>query len=514
MFSVVIPITELSDFVLNNIRVLSVAPQVKQILLVNISTSMLELKRKIPKVEVIQLYNMDTYQALSQVTKEFVEQSNVIILDNNIQVNSKFIQKLTTHYAAGHIYTFKVNDIFPNNSVIIDKRLGNKLSPSMYTIMAVAFEKQAAANVNFFSDGDLIDFVWRMADNGVKTQQLSQVLVHRVVDANSFVAVDTAKKRRQIPKPPPNAAVARSKRTTVIKPNVNGVPVPLRQRDTKPVEAGDIKYSILMPYYNRHVLLNNTLKSFKYWYKYRNDFEVIIIEDSKNANDKALHTKLFKITNKFKDFPIRVIKNEADAINPACHFNRGVEVAKGDYIILTNPDGIHLDDILNGFDRRFRENDNYYVVCACINGDIIQQNIDTDYKDMKVYYSEWYQHTVHRNANFHFCSCMSKDNYLSFGGFDEDYNDGYAVEDVDFLERINVADHIIMCPADDLLTVHQSHGIVRPTDWYPLHIANKRLFVQKWGKQSGAVHPKPVLDRHYPLEEVKKARQKIAKGKT
>ena len=47
-----------------------------------------------------------------------------------------------------------------------------------------------------------------------------------------------------------------------------------------------IKYSIILPYYNRKQLLTTTLLSFEKFYKSREDIEIIIIDDGSNENHR------------------------------------------------------------------------------------------------------------------------------------------------------------------------------------------------------------------------------------
>ena len=50
-----------------------------------------------------------------------------------------------------------------------------------------------------------------------------------------------------------------------------------------------LKYSILMPYYKRLGQLHYTLVSYVHYYKNRDDYEVVIAEDAKNANYMQEH---------------------------------------------------------------------------------------------------------------------------------------------------------------------------------------------------------------------------------
>ena len=49
-----------------------------------------------------------------------------------------------------------------------------------------------------------------------------------------------------------------------------------------------MKYSIIMPYYDRRYQLKKTLESFCIFYSYRQDYEVVLVEDGKNVNDDII----------------------------------------------------------------------------------------------------------------------------------------------------------------------------------------------------------------------------------
>ena len=149
------------------------------------------MKRLIPKVEIIQLYNLDVYSAVSKTIEEYATQENIIFLDSNIQISKKFIQSITNHFAPNNLYTFKVNDIHPNNTVHADVRLGNKITPAMFNIGAVAFQKSDAQKVGSFKNGDLVDFAYRMVDKGITIKHLNQVLCYRVTN-NTHIIIDSA----------------------------------------------------------------------------------------------------------------------------------------------------------------------------------------------------------------------------------------------------------------------------------------------------------------------------------
>ena len=54
-----------------------------------------------------------------------------------------------------------------------------------------------------------------------------------------------------------------------------------------------IKYTFVMPYYRRGVQFYNTLASLRYYYGDRNDWDIVIVEDSKNDDQLSSLVKLF-----------------------------------------------------------------------------------------------------------------------------------------------------------------------------------------------------------------------------
>lgn len=223
-----------------------------------------------------------------------------------------------------------------------------------------------------------------------------------------------------------------------------------------------VKYSIVMPYLKRDGWLFNTLVSYNHHYKNRNDYEVIIVEDIKNIENNEEHNKLKEVLKFFtinadKYIDIKLIKsNFVDNHNPAPLFNLGVKNASGKYIVITNPEGFHKDNILAGFDSIFDEKPECYVVCGCLN--IHRFKLFTElFEDFRYEPLAWYQHSKYRNAMFHFCSCLSKENYKKIGGFDERFAKGFAYDDDDLRETIK-ENNIQFVIRDDLLTFHQAHA--------------------------------------------------------
>ncbi len=238
------------------------------------------------------------------------------------------------------------------------------------------------------------------------------------------------------------------------------------------------KYSIIMPYFRRVSLLNNTLVSYQHHYDNRNDWEVIVAEDAKNLDYLNEHENLENLLNKFKDkINITHFVTKVKVFNPAPYFNEAFKVSKGEFIIITNPECVHMTNILKGLDDSFNKDENSYIVCACLN--VTSRGPIDKFENYRFQGGSWYQHSVSRNCQIHFCTAMSRKNYEKLGGFDEEFAHGVSCEDEDFIQRIKLSDMNIVT-RDDLLTHHQSHEQINTTKEHEeLHKKNWDLCVKK-----------------------------------
>jgi len=229
-----------------------------------------------------------------------------------------------------------------------------------------------------------------------------------------------------------------------------------------------VKYSVIMPYHNRAAQLKNTLHAFRDWYSGRNDYEVIVVEDPKNLLDRALHSELVSILT---EYPwTRLVSFEsAPFYNPSPLYNKGAEASAGRYLLLTNPECRHVSDVFGGLDEEFDQGDNCYVICAC------------RAMDQRRNFWRWYQHSVHRNACYHFCSAISRFNYWRAGGFDERFRDGYGYEDNAFRDRVRKLG-VPFITRDDLIVEHQWHVKVRPPNYREALRKNRILYEEEYGK--------------------------------
>jgi hypothetical protein len=268
-----------------------------------------------------------------------------------------------------------------------------------------------------------------------------------------------------------------------------------------------VKYSILMPYYDRLEQLRCTMASFEHHYRERDDLEVIIIEDRKNPDDLADYLREYqkRILSEGIQFQLCHI-SEVDFIpDPgtdywtACHlYNLAALRARGDYLIITNPECFHKDDVLIGLDKEFTRNPDIYVVCSCQavkNLKFLEPERfeSLQYETEKIDGSVWLQHSKFHHHLLNYCNAMSARNYWLMNGFDLQFCAGYAFGDNDFRDRVILLD-IDIINRDDLVTLHQWHqrfNMCVPNEEYrPWHDRNKQIYMKL---KNGREHYSKIL---------------------
>lgn len=227
-----------------------------------------------------------------------------------------------------------------------------------------------------------------------------------------------------------------------------------------------MKYSVIFPYYKRPQILGKSLFSLQKHYESRRDFEVIFVLDLKNT--AAERDEFFSHLEPFWD-KMRIVVMDTDiyTYNSCRSYNIASERAKGDYLVISNPECIHKTNILAGLDEEFGRDPNVYVICAC-------EAITDDGT-----FCSWYQHSIHNNRLLHFCSAISKDNFKKIGGFDEEYIYGIAYEDDEWRARVQHAKHRIIL-RDDLIVSHIEHSREYASSRSELIRKNCELYKSKW----------------------------------
>ncbi|MGV8915160.1 MAG: glycosyltransferase family 2 protein [Kaistella sp.] len=247
--------------------------------------------------------------------------------------------------------------------------------------------------------------------------------------------------------------------------------------------------SIVTAYYNRKQLFINTLKSIQS----QNSealLEVIAVDDGSDENER--------LEDIIPEFPflkvIRLEKKNKWYHNSCIPFNIGFKAAKGNKIIIQNPECFHYGDIINYTEKNLTAEN--YLSFACFSLDKNSTNgIENIFKDKSVAEiikknnhavvedgdAGWYNHSVHRKKGYHFCTGITKENLQSLGGFDELFSLGIAYDDDDLLSRI-LKKQLNIQFIDEELVLHQNHYSPASNSFqnreYKMHlmVRNQRLF--------------------------------------
>ena len=237
------------------------------------------------------------------------------------------------------------------------------------------------------------------------------------------------------------------------------------------------KISIVMAYYNRKQQTIKTLKGFEKMYAGNYNFEVVIVDD--NSNDE---NRLEEDIKQFS-FPINLIvisaEEKGDRINPCIAYNKGFAEATGEIIIIQNPECYHVGDILKHTLENLDEQDYFSYSCFTANSPEISQEmiksenvfelikkqefLDKNVTD-KSTLMNWYNHptdTAHggRNTAYHFCNTIYKSKLDLIGGFDKRFADGYCFDDDELLLAVkyNLKLDIKIIKPEKCFVIHQYH---------------------------------------------------------
>jgi glycosyltransferase involved in cell wall biosynthesis len=208
-----------------------------------------------------------------------------------------------------------------------------------------------------------------------------------------------------------------------------------------------MKISIIILYYNRRPQLLNTLKSIQSS-SLKNDTEVIIIDDASDKKHEIIDLPSLYPDLNFKIYSFK--KEEKWWSCPVVPVNKGISMATGDNILLLCAECMLVGDVLKDIQDRIKEND--YLVYATFALDK-ESSEKINYSQLK---GMWYQHSIHNNRGFNFCSAMTRKDMLDLGGFDERYGWGVSYGDDDFILRVKRKGMNII-PIDNPLCFHQWH---------------------------------------------------------
>lgn len=236
--------------------------------------------------------------------------------------------------------------------------------------------------------------------------------------------------------------------------------------------------SIVMAYFNRRNLLLETLKSIER--SSVDDYEIIIVDDAGSERIDDLQCEKIKV--------IRIEPKDKWYHNSCIPFNIGFKHARGDVVMIQNPECLHVHDVLRYVTDHITDKNYISISCYSINEQATKYISVEDHVEMlrrmpqqsADNYTGWYNHPVYRPVHYHFCSAITKRNLGILGGFDERYAFGTGYEDDDLIDRIRRWG-LEMIIADQVSVIHQWHPKV-----YDMNIReHKDMF-----KLNGQLHKK------------------------
>jgi hypothetical protein len=229
--------------------------------------------------------------------------------------------------------------------------------------------------------------------------------------------------------------------------------------------------SLIWPYWQRQAVADRSVALLAKNYADL-ELELIVVDDGNAEPYQAPSAP----------FPIHIVRLplKHEPLDACVPINRGVEIARGDFIALSGPDILHTrGPVLKHMRHELGNDRKKYVLAA-------------------VWYPErniWHCHSTHKRgdagdvgsmlppgADYHFMSMMHRSLWEASGGLDEDYRDGAGYEDPDFVLRLHRAGAQFRI-RDDLVVEHVRAGA--RTAWTPEGFArNRAVFFSKWKGRS------------------------------
>ena len=233
-----------------------------------------------------------------------------------------------------------------------------------------------------------------------------------------------------------------------------------------------MKISVCMSFFQRQELYDRTLETIRKSKAYK-DIEIIVADDASEPPLQGREAKVITIQKKDKWYH-----------NPCIPYNLTFKEAKGDIIIIQNPECMHVGDVLKYALDNVRDGVYVSFGCYAIN-DLqtrmlrMQRTPEIEDKKFDRQKNGWYNHPVHRPVGYHFCSAITRNDLEKIGGgFDERYANGVAFDDDALIRSIRRAKIEVVIPINPFV-IHQFHTHFTyddPKVWMPLHSINQNLF--------------------------------------
>jgi len=237
----------------------------------------------------------------------------------------------------------------------------------------------------------------------------------------------------------------------------------------------DNTISIVMTSHERSKQVYCTLKtinmcSFK-------DVQIIIVDDS--SVDPVLESMISEFNLHIELITIK--RENKYWANPCINYNIGFQYIKGSKVIIQNGEVCYIGDILE-YIKNMVIDDNYYVLDVkasrdFFTNDLIYSVLKKDKMKVDIYnediWSDWYQHSTARNANYHFLTGLTKKTFDKIGGFSYDYAFGSWYDDDDYLLKVRSNINVVNVKNDveKIGGIHLFHG-------YTVNITNTSAYTK------------------------------------
>ena len=162
---------------------------------------------------------------------------------------------------------------------------------------------------------------------------------------------------------------------------------------------------------------------------------------------------------------VTLLPKKPEPLNPCVPINMAIAKSTDDIIVLTSPEVEHREPVLLTMIDMMDEPVDY-VTASC-------RDVDGEWlAGPETRHGKGGRSAVPPGGEFHFCAMFTRELWQEAGGFDEDYRNGQACDDNDWLWRAyEVGARFKHAP----VTVWHSRSGVR---WRLKH--NRALFEQKW----------------------------------
>jgi glycosyltransferase involved in cell wall biosynthesis len=223
--------------------------------------------------------------------------------------------------------------------------------------------------------------------------------------------------------------------------------------------------SLILPYWQRPAAVEKALVTLKPELE-RIQLEIIVVDDGSPMP--------FVRPPEWSDIEVVRLPLKDRPLNPCVPINRGVEVARGEYIALSCAEILHsqgpvLDKLLWPVEHYGSE---LYVTAGCWSPDEKRWHAHSTVPPM----ADDFQLPI--GSHFHFMSMMHRSLWDKAGGFDEEYREGAGYEDADFLMRLQRVGAKFLL-RDDVVVEHPRAG-TRAAWTRAMHKRNAELFRSKW----------------------------------